>query len=145
MKKIIEAQSLTALFADKQNNGGEFTIKSLVTNKDFTFKVATKKWKGNSYTHVSVEQGYLQWNYLGTFFEGKIFSKSGQGSTQSAQAIAWVLNNVQKSKFDLLKEKVEIMHLGNCVRCGKQLTDANSIARGLGSECAKYVKATLVA
>jgi hypothetical protein len=140
MKHIIQASALSALFADKSNNGGEFTVRSLKTNKDYTFKVATKMWKGKSYTHVSVEKNYLEWSYLGTFFNGRIFSKSGQGSTPSALAIAYLLTKVQEEKFDLLDSQVEVTHLGNCVRCGRILTDATSIARGLGSECVKYVK-----
>lgn len=138
MKNVIDSKSLSALFADKQNNGGMFTVRSLATNKDFTFKVATKKWNGRSYTHVSVETGYLNFTYLGTYFNGQIYSKTNKGNTLAAKSIAWILNRVKENEFDKLTANVELMHLGNCIRCGRTLTDATSIANGLGAECAKY-------
>ncbi len=137
MKTIIKAENLSAIFGSKQNNGGEFTVVSKKTGKDFTFKVANKSWNGKTYTHVSVETQYLEFKYLGTFFNGKIFNKKQVVLSPSAIAIAWLLCKVQESKFTLLDESVEVLHLGNCIRCGRTLTDAQSIERGLGSECAK--------
>lgn len=137
MKTIIASQNLSAIFGDKQNNGGSFTVVSKKTGKDYTFKVANKSWNGKTYCHVSVETEYLQFKYLGTFFNGKIFNKRQVVESPSAIAIAWLLVKVQEGKFDLLNESVEILHLGNCIRCGRTLTDAQSIKRGLGSECAK--------
>lgn len=137
MKTIIEAETLSAIFGDKQNNGGSFTVVSKKTGKDYTFKVANKSFKGKTYTHVSVETEYLNFKYLGTFFNGKIFNKRQVVESPSAVAIAWLLVKVQEGKFDLLNESVEILHLGNCIRCGRTLTDAQSIERGLGSECAR--------
>lgn len=137
MKTIIKAENLSAIFGDKQNNGGSFTVKSKKTGKDFTFKVANKSWNGKTYTHVSVETQYLDWSYLGTFFNGKIYHKKQVVNSPSAVAIGWLLTNVQQGNFIKLDESVEVMHLGNCIRCGRTLTDAQSIERGLGSECAK--------
>lgn len=137
MKTIIASQNLSAIFGAKQNNGGSFTVVSKKTGKDYTFKVANKSWNGKTYTHVSVETQYLDWSYLGTFFNGKIFNKRQVVSTPSAIAIGWLLTNVQQGNFIKLDESVEILHLGNCIRCGRTLTDAESIKRGLGSECAK--------
>lgn len=137
MKTIIASQNLSAIFGDKQNNGGSFTVVSKKTGKDYTFKVANKSFKGNTYTHVSVETEYLNFKYLGTFFNGKIFHKRQVVESPSAVAIAWLLTNVQQGNFIKLDESVEILHLGNCIRCGRTLTDAESIKRGLGSECAK--------
>jgi len=136
-ENIIEAENLSAIFGAKQNNGGSFTVESLVTGKDYTFKVANKVWKGVTYTHVSVEVNYLDWSYLGIFFNGKIFHKKQLVNSPSAVAIAWLISRVKEGKFALLNEKVKVMHLGNCIRCGKTLTDVQSIERGLGSECAK--------
>ena len=139
MKNIIKAENLSAIFGAKQNTGGSFTVVSKKTNKDYTFKVANKSWKGVTYTHVSVETQYLEWSYLGTFFNGKIFHKRQVISSPSADAISWLLSNIKDGNFDKLNNSVEVMHLGNCIRCGRVLTDANSIERGLGSECAKYL------
>jgi hypothetical protein len=139
MKTIIASQNLSAIFGNTNNNGGEFTVVSKKTGKDFTFKVANKSWNGNVYTHVSVEVNYLDWKYLGMFYNGKIFHKKQVINSPSAVAIAWLLAKVKESKFDLLNESVEVMHLGNCIRCGRPLTDVESIERGLGSKCASYM------
>jgi hypothetical protein len=53
----------------------------------------------------------------------------------TATAIAWVLSKVEEEKFDLLNENVEISHTGSCLRCGRVLTDGQSIERGLGPTC----------
>ena len=142
MKTIIKAENLSAIFGAKQNNGGSFTVVSKKTNKDYTFKVANKTWNGKTYCHVSVETEYLNFKYLGTFFNGKIYHKRQVVESPSAIAIAWLLTNVQQGNFIKLDESVEVMHLGNCIRCGRVLTDAQSIERGLGSECARNLGVT---
>ena len=142
MKAIIKAENLSAIFGAKQNNGGAFTVVSKKTGKDYTFKVANKSWNGKTYCHVSVETNYLEFKYLGTFFNGKIFHKKQLVNSPSAVAIAWLLTNVQQGNFIKLDESVEVMHLGNCIRCGRTLTDAESIERGLGAECAKNLGVT---
>ena len=139
MKTIIKAENLSAIFGAKQNNGGEFTVVSKKSGKDFTFKVANKSWNGKTYTHVSVEVNYLDWRYLGVFYNGNIYHKKQLVDSPSAIAIGWLLAKVKDAKFDLLNESVEVMHLGSCIRCGRPLTDVNSIERGLGPECAKNV------
>lgn len=126
---------LPVIVAEKKNNGAEFTVKSKVTGKDFTFKINRSEWNGNWYTHVKVETGYLDFTYLGSYFNGTIFKKRMPVKTPSAIAIAWVLKMVQNSKFDVLSNSVELMHLGSCLRCGRTLTDADSIQRGLGPVC----------
>lgn len=137
MKNIIKAENLSAIFGVKQNNGGEFTVVSKKTGKSFTFKIANKSFKGITYCHVSVVTEYLNWRYLGVFFNGKIYHKKQLVSTLSADSIAWIITRVKNSDFELLDNSVEVMHLGNCIRCGKTLTDVDSIERGLGPECAK--------
>lgn len=125
----------TTLKADKNNNGAEFTIVSKVTGKDYTYKISRSEWKGKFYTHIRVEQGYLNFNYLGSYFNGKMFKKRILVNTPSAIAISWVLDKVEKGMFDLLNKSVELKHLGCCVRCGRTLTDNNSIEAGLGPVC----------
>jgi hypothetical protein len=132
------ASLLPTISADKNNSGAEFTVVSNVTGKDFTFKISRSEWNGKFYTHVKVEMGYLNFNYLGSYFMGKIRRKRQVVSTPSAIAIAWVLDKVEKQNFDLLEKSVTLLHLGNCVRCGRALTDHNSIKAGLGPVCRSY-------
>ncbi len=137
MSQVISSSALFSVIkAEKNNKGAYFTIKSLATGKDYTFAISRSRFKGKWYTHVSVEQEYLRFARLGCYFEGKIYHKGQVVSSPSATAICWVLERVEQSKFDLLDEKVQIMHTGSCIRCGRTLTDAQSIERGLGPTCA---------
>jgi hypothetical protein len=137
MSHIISSSALFSVIkAEKNNSGSDFTIKSIATGKDYTYAISRSKFKGNWYTHISVEQEYQKFVRLGSYFKGKIYQKGQLVSSPSATAICWVLERVEQSKFDLLDEKVQVMHTGNCIRCGRTLTDAQSIERGLGPTCA---------
>ncbi len=133
--KISSTALASVINSEKNNSGADFTLKSLATGKDFTYKIARKEFKGNWYTHISVEVGYLDFQYLGTYFSGAIRRKGAPVTTQSAEAIAFVLNKVEKQNFALLDEKMDLMHIGSCLVCGRTLTDANSIESGLGPVC----------
>ena len=119
---------------EKKNSGADFTIKSIATGKDYTYQIGRKKYKDVWYTHVSVEMGYLNFVYMGTYFKGGIFRK-GKVSTPAADAIAFVLQAVEMGRFEYLDAKMDIMHKGACVLCGAVLTDAVSIESGLGPVC----------
>ena len=123
------------LQAEKNNNGAAFTVRSKPTGKDFTFKINRSEFNGKFYTHVKVEQGYMNFTYLCSYYNGMITKKRQPVKTPAALAIAWVLKMIESQKFSLLKEQVEFMHLGNCLRCGRVLTDADSIQIGLGPVC----------
>jgi hypothetical protein len=121
---------------EKNNNGSNFTIKSLKTGKDFTFQIRRAEFNGKWYTHVSVETRYLDFNYLGSYFNGKIYRKGGIVETPTSKVIAFVLLWVEKRAFEWLNKNVDVMHTGSCLCCGRELTDAVSIQRGLGPVCA---------
>jgi hypothetical protein len=135
-KKVISSASLMSLFVNKNIKGGRFTLKSIKTGKEFTYSISRSEFKGNWYTHVKVENNYLEFNRIGSYFNGRITNKRKLVDTPSAKAIAFVLKAVEDKKFDLLDNAMETYHLGSCVRCGKTLTDSVSINRGLGPICA---------
>ena len=128
---------LSVIKAETNNNGAPFTVKSKSTGKDYTYRIGRKfgTKKQAWYTNVYVEQGYLNFVYLGQYFNGNIWNR-GIISTPSAKAIAHVLLNVETGHTDLLDQQMETMHSGQCMRCGRPLTDAISIERGLGPTCA---------
>ena len=137
MNHIISSNVLAIVIStEKNNNGANFTLKSIKTGKDFTYKISRKSYKGNWYTHISVEKNYLEFDYLGSYFKGKIFKKGSVNNSDSSNAIAFVLGAVEAGRFDFLDSTMELMHTGNCLTCGKELTDASSIERGLGPICA---------
>lgn len=129
---------LNILKAEKNNKGGSFTIKSLKTGKEYTYIISRKNFKGKWYTHVSVEYQYQNYNYLGTYFKGKIYRKGSVVTSPSAISIAFVLDKVENNKFEYLDRNIQIYHTGSCMRCGRQLTDSNSISMGLGPTCSSY-------
>jgi len=135
---IIKSTALASVLSATANNkGAEFTAKSLRTNKDYTFQISRNEFQGKWYTHLYVENGYLNFQHLGTYLNGKVFKKRQVVETPSAIAIAWILAKVEEGKADLVDANVQITHLGKCLRCGKTLTDAKSIEIGLGPVCRK--------
>tara|TARA_Y100000389_G_scaffold55776_1_gene51673 strand:+ start:43 stop:465 length:423 start_codon:yes stop_codon:yes gene_type:complete len=136
-KSKISSESISQLLVEKNIKGGRFTIKSLASGKDYTYSVSRSEFKGNWYTHVKVETQYLEFKRIGSYFNGRITNKRQLVDTPSAKAIAFVLKAVEQKRFEFLDSKMETFHLGKCIRCGKTLTDATSIQRGLGDVCAK--------
>jgi len=120
---------------EKQNKGATFTIKSLTSGVDYTYKLVRKEWKGKWFTHVLVETQYLSFKYLGSYFKGKLFHKKSIVKSPTAIAIGFILEKVEQGKFKYLDSKLELIHTGHCLCCGKTLTDANSIKIGLGPVC----------
>ena len=134
---IISSEALyNVITREKNNKGATFTIKSKLTGKDFTYKIARSEFKGRWYTQVYVETGYMQFTHLGSYFKGKIYKRGGEITSPSAIGISFVLFKVENRHFEWLDKQCEIMHLGSCLCCGKTLTDAQSIERGLGPVCA---------
>jgi len=136
-KKVVSSSNLVNLFAEKNLKGGRFTLKSIASGKEFTYSISRSEFKGTWYTHVKVENNYLEFRRIGTYRNGKITNKRISVDSPSAKAIAFVLNAVEQKRFDFLDSKMETYHLGSCIRCGKTLTDSDSINRGLGPICAK--------
>jgi hypothetical protein len=136
MNHIISSQSLVPVIkAEKKNNGADFTIKSLQTGKEYTYRITRKDYNGNWFTFISVEQEYQKFVRLGYYANGNIIKARTVVETPSAKAIAYVLNKIEQNKINLLDNQVHIMHTGNCLRCGRPLTDSHSIEVGLGPIC----------
>ena len=125
---------------DKNNKGAAFTVVSKATNKDYTLKIARSEWNGRFYTHVRVEKEYQNYIYLGAYRDGNIWRKGQKIETPAAVAINWVLRKIEAKQFDSLDQHVKFAHLGKCIRCGKTLTDHQSIKLGLGPICKDSVK-----
>jgi hypothetical protein len=137
---ISSVNLVNVLKSEKNNNGSKFTIKSLKTNKEFTYRIDRSSYKKNWYTHISVETGYDQFTRLGTYFNGKIFDKKNLVTSPSATAISFILSKVENNQFDYLDKNIELMHTGHCLKCGRVLTDSESIRTGLGPICRSMKK-----
>lgn len=136
MKHLVDPSALlTVIKSEKNNTGADFTAVSLLTGKDYTFKITRKSYNGNWYTNVSVERGYQNYLYLGSYWNGNIIFQKKVNHSDASVAAAWLLRQVEAQKFDVLKKNVEVYHLGHCLKCGKVLTDTESIRIGLGPVC----------
>lgn len=125
----------TLINTEVTTKGGKFTVQSKRTGKDYTYKIKRSSFNGNMFTHVYVETGYLNFTHLGFYAQGKVIKKAQPVQTNSAEAIAYILNLVENRRFEKLDEQVAIFHTGKCLRCGRTLTDATSIKAGLGPTC----------
>jgi len=132
---LISTKVLDKVIHREKKTNGIFTVKSKKTGKDFTYKIGRSEYNGKWYTHVKVESMYMNFKYLGSYFNGKLKKKGEFINTPSAIAIAYVLKKIEEGKSELLDTQIELMHMGKCVACGRPLTDSESIERGLGPIC----------
>ena len=130
---------LDILKTETNGKGGEFTIKSIKTNKEYTYKINRTLFLNKWYSHIFVETNYLDYTYLGSYSNGVITNKKIINISPSAIAIAYIFNCLEKGLFDYVNKRVEVYHLGKCIKCGKKLTDSNSIKIGLGPTCGKTI------
>lgn len=133
--KISSSALYDVITREANNKGADFTIKSLKTGKDYTYKISRSEYQGRFYTHIKVETEYLKFVRLGTYFNGRITNKGAIVDSPSAVAIAYVLGKVEAKAFDVLDTLIDVMHTGKCLVCSKTLTDAKSIEIGLGPVC----------
>ncbi len=122
----------------KKLNGAPFTIRSKKSGKDYTFKVSQVPFKNSNYIHIKVETEYLNFKYMGWYRDGKIINKKLEVNTPASQAVSWFLRQMFSNNFDNLNQSVDIFHLGKCLKCGKTLTDSNSIEVGFGPVCRNF-------
>lgn len=123
-----------------------FTIVSRRTGARFTYRIRAKKDADSPTFFVAVLTGpdnEADYEFLGTlfgeggergFFHGKK-SRIARGAP-SAKAFAWFWHRIAK-RLDL--EQCEVWHLSHCGRCGRDLTTPESIALGIGPDCAEMM------
>ena len=109
----------------------QFTIKSLRTGDHLTFKIK-KAPSGDVYFVFGGKQpfavGRLRKEDDGQFR----FYPNKFGDAQYILAFHWTF-------LHLGDPQAEFFHIGKCGKCGRILSDPESIARGIGPECAKSV------
>lgn len=121
--------------SERTNRGGYLTFRSNKTLKDYTYKIARSNYKGNWMTHIWVETGYLKFTHIGTYRDGAITKHKAKVETPTALGMTWLLSRVQEGAWEKIETQATLFHLGKCLKCGKTLTDAESIEIGLGPIC----------
>jgi hypothetical protein len=129
------------------------TVKSIRTGDHFTFKIqkptvqgSTKRDFGSQMNFVKVLTGspddWNSWHFIGFFRDGGPLAQTrkdlgaGRPKSPSFQAFEWLLNQLRAGK--LPSDQAEVQHAGKCCRCGRTLTHPESLASGIGPECAKH-------
>lgn len=125
-----------------------FTIQSRKTGKRFTFRVSRSKKSAdeNRPIWVSVLSGSDNngdYSFIGTIWnrnDGYAFNRGSKSrateSAPSVLAIKWICDELNSPNPEHLFEKATLWHEGRCGRCGRKLTVPESIASGIGPECA---------
>jgi hypothetical protein len=120
--KLNPAALSSILTGESKAHGAAFTVKSKLTGKDYTFKVSRAEYKSRWYSHVSVEQEYLKFIYLGFFADSKIIRKAVEVKTPAALAASWLLRNVSNSAA---LDNVELVPLGQVLEVRQNVNRLN--------------------
>jgi len=118
------------------------TLRSAKTGTRYTYRVK-RKADANLWfvTTLYGTDNTSDYSYLGFINEDRRFgltrkSRFTKDSPQT-KAFDWALRHlVEKGE---VPEQLEVWHEGRCGRCGRLLTVPESIASGIGPECAKRV------
>lgn len=132
--------ALTFILAGK----ARFTLTSGKTGAHFTYKVDAPKDADiedpATPRFVKVLSGpdnswNGDWLYLGLLGQEKrlVAGRKGHPDAPSFKALDWALGHINA---DTLPEQLTIQHEGQCCRCGRALTHPESIASGIGPDCA---------
>jgi hypothetical protein len=78
--------------------------------------------------------GVIRWDRR--YPSPQFFLKKGTSPTPATQGFVWLLDQLYNPKAPNHWGQVEMYHMGACGRCGRPLTDPESIQRGLGPICA---------
>lgn len=120
-----------------------FTLVSDATGARFTYRVrASRDGAVHFVAFLGGSDNCTDYRYIGfvrngAFVYGGIKAKAGQGAP-CVRAIGWALRHLLAETPDL-PDVLEVWHEGRCGRCGRRLTVPESIATGLGPECAGRV------
>lgn len=118
-----------------------FTVVGRRTGKRLTFKVVKSK-KGEVW-FVSVLTGpcnETDFTFLGTIFDGRRYAHGRRSSIGEEALSGQVFGRMLWPRLASgvpLPEWLEVWHEGVCGRCGRSLTVPESLATGLGPECAR--------
>ena len=147
MKHKITSASEAVTFLTAGN--ATVTLVSKTSGDHMTFKV-TKPWNHetnkrdfdagvffvNQLTGDPNSDDYR--NYVGFIKSGEtrlIAGRKGNPESKAFKGFDWAWSKLNAGK---MPEQLEILHSGNCCRCGRKITRPDSLARGIGPECAKH-------
>lgn len=114
-----------------------FTFVSAKTGVRYTYRVTQPDEDTPHFVKVLTgSDNETDYTYLGVIFEESTYrhgrlSRIGQNAP-SAKAFAWAWQRIAAGE---LPESLEVFHEGRCGKCGRALTEPESISLGLGPIC----------
>lgn len=118
---------------------GNATVTARNPDRDTHVTYKIRQPREGSPHFVSVLTGGEQYRYVGTIFDRRDFrlsAKSPRPDAPSVRAFRWLWDRLIAGASIA---PAELWHSGRCGRCGRELTDPASIARGIGPVCANLV------
>lgn len=119
-----------------------FTAKSLKTGTRYTYKIKKSKNKNIKLWFVNFLYGQnnnSDYCFIGTIQvkpEGLIYKHSEKSRvTEDAPALIAFKSVLNVAVFQQKHPLLEVWHEGKCARCGRLLTDPESIKSGFGPYC----------
>jgi hypothetical protein len=109
----------------------EFGLVSARTGQRLDYKIS--RGVSTLLVRYGVADNYI--GYLRATKSGPVLHSGRNGDAQDPafKALKWLLGALKSGH---MPTTVELWHNGRCSRCKRRLTDPESIARGLGPECA---------
>jgi len=154
VESLQASQMMLAELAKKFMLAGNatFTLRSKTTSKRFTYKIQkipdegrrgwnTHRWwcklltgpdNSNDFKYFGMLYGARDGGSY-CYVHGKPGKSCAARSSESVKAFTYTVGNI----FDRTRipDGVEFWHAGKCGRCGRKLTDPDSIESGFGPEC----------
>jgi hypothetical protein len=127
-----ELMNLIALRKYVTGGNATFTLKSNLSGDHVTYRV--RKGKADNAPHFVSLLGDSGYTFLGTVFPDGY--RHGHRSAispnhKAARGFEWLWRNI-----DSLPECAQFIPSTKCCVCGRELTTPESVARGIGPECA---------
>jgi len=118
-----------------------FTIQSKRSGKHFTYTIRQRHEDQPHFVSVLINfNGHSFFKYLGTIFNERNYhhgKKSEIGKNAPSEiAFRWAWQHILNDDLD----QMTIYHIGYCGRCGKELTNPESIENGIGPVCIKKMQ-----
>jgi hypothetical protein len=125
----------------------EFVLTNTDTGNRFAYKVEKKKsdtdTAGRGAYFVKYQYQYGHFAYAGLLIQRgeSVFTwnQGAKGQCSSDAQCILVLLWFLKQDPSSIPDNMQCLHMGKCGRCGRALTDPDSIRTGLGPECRKKV------
>jgi len=117
-----------------------FTIKNEKTKNHYTFRVKKPRSAAARVWNISVMGPYNNWLYMFTLRNGNYHFSDWYSRVKPedirVKAFIWFLNALNRER---LPDKLSVQFSNHCCRCGRRLTDVESIKANVGPECRKYI------